>query len=773
MYGLDLIQDFAIVLLAASLAGLLCRRIGLSAVVGYLVAGIVIGPYTPPFSLIIDEERIMALSQVGLVFLMFGIGLGLSISKFGRLGAGVLVATGLGAVGVLVLTEIAGAFIGWTPLQAMFIAAMLMVSSSAVIAKVIAEQQRTHERASQTALAVTVLEDVVAVAMLTLLASQAKADASTQGIGALLGGLSAFVVLLVGAGLLLVPRLMRRLEAKAEPEMQTVFVAGLLFALALTAAKAGYSIALGAFLFGAMVAEIPQKLGVEASFRGLRDMFSSVFFVSIGMMIDWRMLVDVWPMVLGLTVFALVARPIATGLALVAVGVAPREARRAGMLLTPLGEFSYIIAQLGVTSAVLPNSFYPVAVGASILTILATPSMSRHSDGILRMVESFEPHFIGRGLEAYHAWFGRLSGRRTRRSTWAFIRPRLMQTGLEMLFISGLLIFSDALLEGVTVLSGTQDSASIAFAFWGAVTFLVLVPLVAIWRNCSALALLLAQAWETPRLPPSIVERALKAIAAVLLASWLYFLLPRAPFAQGGWMILALGAAVIVALFSRHLIYWHSSWYVSMRDVLLDNRADRDELRATARAQLGRDLDRWNVVVGEVVLPVEATASGRTLAELELPQRFGCAVLEVERNGRSLHGPRGDFAVYAGDTLLLVGQEDQVAAARHELQASLKSGSAVDMHGAVLDTFPAARWQVGQTLAKLRVAERTGVRVVGIQREARRIINPGSDETIQENDQLLVLGTLEQLRRFQRWKPAACSGPQAVTLPVPASPRHA
>jgi len=304
---------------------MICRRFGLSSIVGYLLAGIVIGPHTPPFSFILDEARIVALSQFGLVFLMFGIGLGLSLSKFARLGMGMVVATALGAAGVLILTQLASPFMGWTPLQTTFVAAMLMVSSSAVIAKIVTEQNKWHEQASQTALAVTVLEDVVAVIMLTVLASQVEATSGATGsMGRLLGGLSAFVVLLIGAGLMVVPRLMRRLETRGDSEMQTVIIAGLLFALALIAAKAGYSLALGAFLFGAIVAEVPQRLGVETSFRGLRDMFSSVFFVSIGMMIDLKLIAEAWPMVLGLTGFALVVRPLACGFALILTGTPPR-----------------------------------------------------------------------------------------------------------------------------------------------------------------------------------------------------------------------------------------------------------------------------------------------------------------------------------------------------------------------------------------------------------------------------------------------------------------
>lgn len=777
MHGLDLIQDFAILLLAAGIAGLLCKRAGLSVVVGYLVAGVIIGPHTPPFSLIVDEDRIMALSQVGLVFLMFGIGLGLSLSKFARLGAGTLVATGLGAAGVLLLTEIMGTLIGWTPLQAMFVAAMLMVSSSAVIAKVVSEQNRTHEPAAQTAIAVTVLEDVVAVAMLTILASQTQTrEGGTDGVGALLGGLSAFVALLAGAGLLLVPRLLRRLETKAESEMQTVVVAGVLFALALTAAKAGYSIALGAFLFGAIVAEIPQKLGVEASFRGLREMFSSVFFVSIGMMIDLSLLREVWPMVLGLTVFTLVARPFACGLALIAVGHEPGVARRASLLLTPLGEFSYIIAQLGVTTAILPATFYPVAVGASILTLLATPTMSRYSEQILRLAQRAEPRFVGRALDAYHAWFTQLRDRPARTPLWRLVRPRLGQSAVEILFVSGLLIYSEALLAAVAdsaVLRGVESTVT-AYVYWSIVTLLVLVPLVAIWRNFSALSLMMAQAWGTPRLPRPAIERVLKSAAAVGLASWLFVLLPHARFAQWGWVALGLGAAAVATVFSRRLIFWHSHLQNSVREVLADRRADAAELRVLARAELGRSLNDWRVSVSDATIPAGGAAAGKTLAELALPDRFRCAVIEIERNNRVLRELSGDFAVYPGDRLLLVGAPDQLAVAQELIeQRGATAEDDATLAATVLDTCRAADWQAGRSLAELGIAGHTGVRIVGIQRGVDRIVNPSAAERLQAGDELLVLGTLEQIRSFKRWRPTIAPVAEQLPLPVPITANHA
>jgi CPA2 family monovalent cation:H+ antiporter-2 len=495
MGDIGLIQDLAIVLLAAGITGLICRRIGLSVIVGYLLAGIVVGPYTPPFCLVSSIPNIEMLSQVGLVFLMFAIGLGLSISKLGRMGLPTILATGLGALFVVCMTRLLGIGCGWTGMQSAFVAGIFVVSSSAVIARIVEELRLTHEPFAQRAVAVTVMEDIVAVVTLTILAgisgSETSAGADIPGVLALMG---AFVVLLVGGGLLLVPKLFKRIGGEnADPELQTIVVAGLLFLLAISAAKAGYSLALGAFLLGAMVAEMPQKKKVEASFSGMRDLFSSVFFVSIGMMIDPMLLAEAWPWILALTAFVLVARPLATGLALTLTGTAPKEARRTGLLLTPLGEFSFIIAQLGVGTQVLPEKYYPITVGVSLLTVFLSPLLNRHADAVLRIGERLEPRLVTMALDAWHGWMMQF---RTQRSAPAAIRltlSRFGQVGVEMLLVTGILVFPPRTLPLLeeTFASELVSRTMIDAIFWTATGLVALTILNAIWRNISAISMIL------------------------------------------------------------------------------------------------------------------------------------------------------------------------------------------------------------------------------------------------------------------------------------------
>lgn len=750
MDSINLIQDLAIVLLGAGLAGALCKRAGLSVIVGYLLAGIIIGPHTPPFSFILDVKRIETLSQIGLVFLMFAIGLGLSLTKLQKMGASTLLATGLGAFFVLNLTQLLGSLLGWPPTQSLFVAAMFMVSSSAVIAKVIKDMNLGHQRSGQLALSITVLEDVVAVVMLAVLGSQLTASA-TAGVGSLLASLSAFVVLLVMAGLFLIPKLLRRVEAKADPELQTIVVAGMLFLMALMAVKAGYSVALGSFLLGAIVAEMPQKSGVDKAFSGMRDMFSSVFFVSIGMMIDVKLMVEVWPLILALTLFTLVVRSVSTGLALILVGTPPREARQAGLTLMPLGEFTFVIAQLGVTKAVLPPHFYPVAVGVSILTVLITPLINRHAAPVLRFVEKAEPAFLRRILEIYHNWLAQLSSLQDSQLWWQLSKKRVFQIALEILFVTGLLSFSGAFLAVFqqSPLADTLTPSTVKLTFFTIIGLLVLIPLFAIWRNLSVLAMIFAELAETrTRLPSPIVENSFKVFSAVGIAYWLFRIVPVASMSKWAWLAIFAVLAIVLVIFSRRLIYWHSKWQGSLKDVF----AARQTLVVTGERQWMKDSASWDINLQEFILPEHAACSGNSIAALEVRSRFGCSIMEIERQGHTIIAPEPGTVLYSGDRLLLLGKSAQIDAARADLGRTKSAEKATDFDEVRLETVSVLSGScIGSSLAELRIPFHTGVLVVGIERSGEKIINPSGEERLVEGDELLVLGSPEQIRGFQFW----------------------
>jgi CPA2 family monovalent cation:H+ antiporter-2 len=261
------------------------------------------------------------------------------------------------------------------------------------------------------------------------------------------------------------------------------------------------------------------------------------------------------------------------------------------------------------------------------------------------------------------------------------------------------------------------------------------------------------------------VERGLKALMALGLGYWIYVVGPQDAFSRWGWLVIAAGALIVVAVFSRRLIYWHSEWQTSVREVLADTRGDAGEVRAQARATLGESLGEWDLALCDCTVPDAAEYAGRTLAELSIPARFGCSVVEVERNGQVVAALGAGAALFPGDKLLLLGKPDQVAAAREFLSAEHPRASGAEaLDGTVLDTLNVARAKAGRTLADLQIATRTGVRVVGIHRGERRILNPAGGQVLEEGDALLLLGTLARIRAFRRW----FSAPEPAPPPPPA-----
>jgi CPA2 family monovalent cation:H+ antiporter-2 len=752
MHGIDFIKDLAVVMLVAGLVGWACHRAGLSVVVGYLMAGMVVGPYTPPFSLVSDVTRIETLAQIGLVFLMFSIGMGLSLRKLRRLGLSLLVATFTGAIIMYNLTRAVGGALDWSNVQTAFLAAMVMVSSSAIISKTLNEIGVTHEKSGQLAMGVSVLEDVVAIVMLTVLNSLVHMGDAKAEIGATLGLLGAFICLAGVGGMLTVPWLLKKMSLSAGDELPTIMVAGLLFVLAFLADRAGFSLALGAFMLGAIVAETPHKVQVGRAFEGMRDVFSAVFFVSIGMLIDFKAVLDSWLLIAGVSVFVLVARPFAVTLGMLVIGGSTRESLRVGLSVTALGEFSFIIAQLGVVSGAVPRRFQALAVGVSLVTTLVGPLLIRHSEKISSWVAERQPEWLGTWEEYYHRLLERIQQRQQKNVLWQLSKKRVIQIAVEIFLVTGLMIFSEQMFNLVRDYLPVDRSVprGAELIFWSVLVLIALAPVIAIWRNISALSLLYAQVSTSghPKgaLLAPIVEAGLKTGAALLLLLWLGAILPISGMAR--WLPLAAVALVLLTflLLRRRLIYWHS-----VLEVELQERFEEDQRFSVSAAPWLAAHGDWNLTLIDCVLPDLADCRGRTLGELALRSKFGCTVAGVDRQGVMVGNPTREMVLYPRDKVLLLGDAEQVAAGKEFLQRASGAPTVSNFDEVRMESIelPKDSELYGRTLAELALSSAYGVQVAGINRNGLRLLNPGGAEKLALGDDLLLLGTPDQIAAFK------------------------
>src|SRR6185369_15724191 len=344
------LQDLAVVMIVAGLVTILCHRFKQPVVLGYILAGVIIGPHTPPFPLVHEQETIRTLAELGVILLMFSLGLEFSLRKLKRVGRTAFVVAFLEIALMFWLGYEIGRWFDWSAMDSIFLGAMLSISSTTIIIKALAELGKSRESFAELIFGVLIIEDMLAIVMLALLSGIAITGGLTAGeAAATVGKLTLFLVAALVIGLLTVPRLVSYVARFKSNEMLLVTALALCFGFSLLAAKMGYSVALGAFLVGALVAEAREIGKVEALCEPVRDMFSAIFFVAIGLMIDPKMLLKHWLPVLVITLAVVLGKILSCTFGAVVAGNDGRNSLRVGMGLAQIGEFSFIIASLGLS----------------------------------------------------------------------------------------------------------------------------------------------------------------------------------------------------------------------------------------------------------------------------------------------------------------------------------------------------------------------------------------------------------------------------------------
>ncbi|TVR51852.1 MAG: hypothetical protein EA425_06160 [Puniceicoccaceae bacterium] len=753
MDELELIRDLALILVSAGLAGMICRWLGVSVVLGYLAAGVVVGPFAQIFPTVAKVESIQALGQAGLVFLMFFIGMQLHPGRLRQMGAAILVAAVVGALLVLQTARLAGVALGLSPTEALFLAGMLVCSSSAIIGKLLADSGTSHEKPATLALGITVMEDLVAVVILSVLASLAMVEVTeATSVGGTLLGLALFVVGFVVAGLLIFPRLLGWVQRRGGDEMLLLTMTGLVFLLALAATEAGYSVTLGAFLTGVVIGEVRLRRRLRRLMQSLRDVFMAVFFVAMGLLIDPALVLEELPLILGLTVAVVAGRWIYCALALVLTGVPLREALKAGQLLTPLGEFALVIAQVGVLSGLLAERYAAVAVGLVVTTALVASLVHPRAEVLCRGLERLLPGVLHAALRFYQERLEAVQRHQERSTMGRLLRPRILQVLLEMLFAGALLLLGAWGLEWLAERFGEEGvlPPALAAGAWAVVGLAAIVPLVAAWRNLAAMGLILAEASTRGR-PAGwkmAVDRILAVVSAGLLLAWAGLFLPTGvPF-----LILFLGLVVApgvaACFFWRDMIRLHSRVQVDLKQHL-------DPAPSAERPVPSlRPPPDWPVAMTDFVLPAHSEAVGKSLAELALRSRFGISVVGIDRQGVLVRKPGPDRRLFPGDQVFLVGTAERcreaMTALGRETEAPPVEPAPEELLAERL-VVPEGSPRAGRSLGELQVYAKTGVTVLAVRSGAGEVLSPGAGQILRAGDELLVFGDPEHLRLFRDW----------------------
>ena len=577
------LKDLAIIMMAAGFITLVFHRFKQPVVLGYILAGIIIGPHTPPFPLISDRDTIQTMADLGVVFLLFSLGLEFNVSKLKKVGGTALIAGTAEITLMLWAGYSLGRAFGWSEMDAIFLGAMLSISSTTIIVKALYELKLKRERFAQFIFGVLIVEDILAIAMIVLLSGLAlTGEVSVSSVANTLGRLGIFLVVALLLGLLLVPRLLSVVARYQSKEMLLVTVLGLCFGFCLLVVELGYSMALGAFVMGAIIAESKQIHVIERLVEPLRDMFTAIFFVAIGMMVDPSVLVEYWVPILIITAVVVIGKTTANTLATIATGHDARTSLKVGMGLSQIGEFSFIIASLGVTLGVTSGFLYPVVVSVSVLTTILTPYLIRNSDLAASTLRHLVPRSMQGSLSAYENWLGSMGSSAQENHVSAFIRRILLHVVLNFCVIAALFIAGAALVahtdltEWLAVLPQEWRST----VFWAATLVLAMPFMVAAYRKLEALAMILTELGAGVATTPARVTlyrlfaRALPTAALVamllLISALSSIILPPLHLFVA---VLVLVLLLALALWPR-VVRWHSQLQVALRETIAQQADD-------------------------------------------------------------------------------------------------------------------------------------------------------------------------------------------------------
>ncbi|MEK7239642.1 MAG: cation:proton antiporter [Gemmatimonadota bacterium] len=674
------LYTLAVVCCVAAVTTVLCQRVRLPVVFGYLLAGMIVGPHVP-IPLVADIATVDALAQLGVILLMFTIGLEFSLRHMMRMAPVSGLVALLETSAMFGLGVAAAQLLGWSPRERLFAGALVAISSTTIIGRAFRERP-VEPAVRDTVFGILVFEDIIAILLIAALTTLGGGDApSARAMGGTVLQLVTFLAALIGVGLLVVPRAIRGIVRLRSDETTLVATVGLAFAAALLALTFGYSVALGAFLSGALVAESGARRTIEPLLAPLRDLFAAVFFVAVGMSIDPTLVALHWGAILVITIVVMVGKVSTVTVATFLAGRDVRTSVRTAMSLSQIGEFSFIIVGVGVASGAIGDHLLPIAVAVSAITTLATPALIAASGAVAERIDRGLPAPLQTFVALYGSWFETL-----RRSPVPHQERSRERRLLRLLALDVAILLAIVIAAAVEMPRGTAMLArwigareSVAQLLVLTVAAVAAAPLVlGLFRTAGALGASLAErALPVPAhgadfgfAPRRALSVALQ--GAIALVSGMPVVAITQPFLPPlrGAAVLLLLVLVIGALLWRSAanLQGHTEAGAQLLVSALRHQMAATETHPVPGpepqpiAHAEQLLPGMGAPVAVVITPGHA-AAGHTLRELNVRARTGAAVLAITRGDARILVPRGHDSIAAGDVLALAGTADAVAAA--------------------------------------------------------------------------------------------------------------
>jgi CPA2 family monovalent cation:H+ antiporter-2 len=675
MNSVSFLQDLAVVMIVAGLVTLAFHWFKQPVILGYLLAGFIIGPFTPPFSFVDDLVAIETMADLGVVFLMFSLGLEFNLRTLKRVGLTALLIAAFEILVVMLGGYLMGSAFGWSRADSVLLGIMLALTSTMIVVKGLRDRDELKTRHAELVTGVSLFDDMFVILLMVALPGFAKTGSlPTLQLVMMLSGLFVFLVAAVVIGLLVVPRLLRFIARHANDETLLIVSLGLCFGLSLFAVRLGFSAALGAFLIGAVVAEAREAGRVTALMGPLRDMFCAVFFVAIGMQIDPVHLVDSLLPALLITAGYLVIKIFACALGAFLTGTEAPTAMRFGTNMAQLGEFAFILAALAADFGISSPFLYPLVVTVASINALVRPYLVDNADAITARVVRSIPQTAVAQLSLYRQRAAALASRRGGLTPRKLVAGLLFQIALNLALIAGGFLVAGylnrrfpGLLDFVPGLAAHQGT------LWWLATVVLLLPLfIATFRKMQAMAMMLAELMMRGARDSARARVLRGALAGVLVAVQSAFLALLTLMVSAALLppvqtliVLLLLLALLIARFGRAF----NKWYTSGKFALVSTFQEAPPVAEPPPPPPPLPAPLRDACLEQITLPAGPHA-GQLIREVGLRSATGASIVAIERDAHTLVNPGPDLELLAGDRILLLGDQPQLAAARTLLENS-------------------------------------------------------------------------------------------------------
>lgn len=746
----NLIEDLALILVVAGIVTLVFKKLKQPLVLGYIVAGFLVSPHMPYIMSVVDKGDIHTWADIGVMFLLFSLGLDFSFKKILKMGMAPVIAALTIIFSMMTLGILVGHSFEWNRMDCIFLGGMLAMSSTTIIYKAFDDLGLRQQRFASLVMSVLILEDVLAIVMMVMLSAIASGNNPDGGemLGSILK-IGFFLVLWFVVGIFLIPLFFRKTRKLMNSETMVIVALGLCCLMAVLSTKVGFSSAFGAFVMGSIIAETVEADKIIKLVEPVKNLFGAIFFVSVGMLVEPKVLVDYAIPILVLVLTILLGQGIFGTAGFMLSGQSLKNAMRCGFSMAQIGEFAFIIASLGLSLGVIGKFLYPVVVAVSVITTFLTPYMIRFAEPCYNHIEKRLPKKWVRRMN--HVGNAHQNSTEEENAWKVLLRKMLINTAIYGILSTAVVTL---MLTFVLPLCRNMLGHWPGNAVCGLLTVLMISPFLRSMVMKNVHSDEFRQLWTESllnRLPLIFTMIVRVAIAAMFI----FYIVNYLTRFKEALMITIAGVALVAMVLSRGLK--HRS--IKLERLFIKNLRSREiaeQVNGERRPLFeGRLLDR-DIHIGDFDIPEDSTWIGRTLKDLQFRNRFGVHVSSILRGSLRINIPNGRQIIFPGDRISVIGSDEQLKNFSQAIANELiPEDPEIEKREMKLRKFILSDGTpfIGKTLAESGIRDRYGCMVVGVEEGQENLTLVDPQRKFEKGDIIWLVGEEADLEKVRQQIP--------------------